>query len=277
MEALEKQSYDSSLYRVYVVDNGSTEDIEKITQAFPFVCYLLEQKPGSYNARNKAIASLQSEDFVGFTDSDCIPDQDWIKNAVSCLKHEINSAIGGKVSVFTRQEQPSTLEAYEQLFAFPQQHYIESANFAVTANLFVTRAMLDKVGAFNTELLSGGDADFGQRLHQHGFNLEYRSNVVVKHPARDTIRQIITKIKRTVGGGYTQRHRNDAAGKLFTWRSLVRGFVPPVTAFLKIASEKRFPTQLKVQLCLLAWYFKYYTNGLRCLYKLRVYSSYERC
>ncbi len=276
LEAIAQQTYPRHLIRVYVADNGSTEDIESLTKQFDFVQYLLEPTPGSYNARNKALACLAEEEIVGFTDSDCIAAPNWIESAVHYLETSPNTPVGGAVKIFAESGTNNLVFKYETLFAFPQKEYVEHDHFAVTANLFVTRDMLKTVGNFETSLFSGGDADFGNRLYKHGFPIDYSADVVVQHPARRSIKQIVTKIKRTVGGGYTQRKRNPAAGRLFTWPGLIKSFVPPMSALRKIMSSRRFALGSKLKLCLLTLYLRYYVGVLRLLFKLKLYSSYER-
>ena len=276
LEALSKQTLDSA-FRVFVVDNNSTEDLQQVTRQFPFVHYLQEPTPGSYCARNTALKALTTERYIGFTDSDCIPDENWIKNAVQYLKAAENTAIGGEVTVFPKDDQRiSTVERYEMLFTFPQKQYVERDGFAVTANLFVTRTMLEKVGEFNTALFSGGDLEFCGRLKQQGFDLQFADNVIIRHPARHTWKQLTSKIVRTVGGSYQQRHTNPASKSLFSWKGLLYGFIPPLPAYKHIIKQTNLSLAVKLKLAFFATYIRFYNNLIRVLFKMRMMSRQER-
>ena len=79
--ALVNQSYPADLYHIIVVDNGSTEKIKNVLLGFTGVTYILENRPGSYIARNTGIKYASGE-IIAFTDSDCIPKYDWLENGI---------------------------------------------------------------------------------------------------------------------------------------------------------------------------------------------------
>lgn len=85
------------------------------------------------------------------------------------------------------------------MYAFPQQH------FGATANIFTTRATMGRVGAFDARLMSGGDREWGQRVHAAGLPVLYAPDVVVCHPARRTFREHAGRLRRVLGGIEDQR------------------------------------------------------------------------
>ena len=100
--------------------NNAPNDITPKDLIIPENCSILsESRPGSYAARNKAL-SIAKGNIIAFTDSDCIPDKDWLKNGVDALKSNNVSRIGGAVEVFAG-ESPNIAEVYDLIFAFPQQ------------------------------------------------------------------------------------------------------------------------------------------------------------
>src|SRR6056297_2548076 len=101
LQKLYEQDYPKSFYEVIVVDNGSTLSIREMVLKYRFKI-VYEKKPGSYAARNKGIKSACGE-ILGFTDSDCIPSKDWIKNAATYFSVNSNNLIiGGKINVFDK-------------------------------------------------------------------------------------------------------------------------------------------------------------------------------
>lgn len=207
LEALERQTYPKDRYEVVVVDNGSEngEEIAEACQAVAQARYLHEPKSGSYAARNKGIACTSSE-IVAFTDSDCVPHRDWLEKGVTHLTEAPERGlVGGNVIVFFKDATRKTAaELYESAFAFPQRRRIESSHWSVTANLFTHRHVIDEVGPFNDRLRSGGDAEWGKRVHNAGYRLVYADDARIDHPARASLRDLLTKSARVAGGGHSK-------------------------------------------------------------------------
>ena len=194
LDALNSQNYPKSNFEILVVNNDPKDQTPN-DFIVPENCKILsESKPGSYAARNHAI-KVAKGDIFAFTDSDCIPDKDWLKNGVDALKNNNVSRIGGAVEVFAG-ETPNIAEVYDLIFAFPQQGYVEDMGWAVTANLFVTKELIDAVGDFNTNLKSGGDYEWGIRALEKNYSIMYSKATLVKHPARNSLKELLKKAKR---------------------------------------------------------------------------------
>lgn len=102
LKALEEQTYPKKLYEVIVVDNGSDEDINPLVIQFSQAFATQESRRGSYTARNKG-DSLAKGDVIAFTDSDCIPNCDWIEKGVANLLQVFNCGlVVGKIKVFLK-------------------------------------------------------------------------------------------------------------------------------------------------------------------------------
>jgi len=190
LNALENQTYPRSLYEVIVVNNDPAEDIEShIAQSdnFRVIC---ESRRGSYAARNKGILNAKGP-VIAFTDSDCIPREDWIEKGVETLLSQPNiGLVAGKIRVVVRDpENPTAIELYEKIVAFPQKYYVERQKYGATANLFTFRNVIEKVGCFNDRLLSSGDFDWGTRVFAAGYKQIFAADACVLHPARRTFRQ----------------------------------------------------------------------------------------
>lgn len=278
LQAIAMQSLSLDEICVYVVDNNSTENIKSLVDDFHFCRYLHEKKPGAYHARNTALKALQDERFVAFTDADCIPEPNWLSEAVLILEAEPWQAIGGKVDVFCGSPPKINLvEWYEIMFAFPQQLYVEKDHFAVTANLVTSREVIKKNGEFNASLFSGGDAEWGNRLKQNHIPLNYNAQVQVNHPARDTFSKLVSKVKRTVGGCYQQININETMKKSFSLSELLRGFMPPIFAIsdlFKTSYPLSFSQKLKMIGLLV--YLKYHKSLIKVAYKLKLIRNFER-
>ncbi|MCU7548266.1 glycosyltransferase family 2 protein [Chitinophagaceae bacterium LB-8] len=212
IHALNAQSYPSESFEVIIVNNDPNDAIPKdlvLPQNFKIID---ESKPGSYAARNTALKMAKGE-IIGFTDSDCIVDKNWIKNAVDYLQENANcDRVAGSIQIIQKSAKPTVIEKYNQLYAFPQKWLIENGGGSVTANLFVHKYVFDKIGGFDESLMSMGDKFWGMKAQKAGFNIHFVENVIVHHPARN-LAELIKKEKRH--GGAVQKDPKKKRLKLF--------------------------------------------------------------
>jgi len=197
LRALDRQTWPRDSYEVIVVDNGSDEEIGPITSRYALTKCAYEERKGSYAARNKGIG-LARGDIIGFTDSDCIPEQDWIEKGVATLQSTPHCGlVAGRVELFYRDpERLTAVELYERVRGFPQEEYVEKYRFGATANVFTFRTVLECVGNFDPDLRSGGDREWGNRVSASGYQLAFGEDAVISHPARSSWREIELKTRR---------------------------------------------------------------------------------
>lgn len=228
LDALAGQTWPREGLEVVVVDNGSREDVVPAVAEFPFVRVLREARPGSYVARNTGIRAAKGEVFA-FTDSDCVPQPNWIEAGVRALRESgPNSVIGGRVNLFVENsDSPTLAEEFDLATGFSQQIYVEKKRYAVTANLFTTPEVFEAIGLFNAELRSGGDKQWGLRAHAAGMTLRYSDHAVVRHPARRSLRELMRKRARVVAGHYGIARERHPGWVAFP-QVFVQSCLPPV-------------------------------------------------
>jgi len=231
LESLSVQTYPGKYYEIIVVDNGSDENID--LTSFSSVLNIRVEKEkmqGSYIARNKGI-TVAKGDIFAFIDSDCIAEPDWLEKGVEFLKNSENvGLVGGKVNfMFLDPEKPNLYELYDSITYFDQERNITRAHFGLTGNLFTYRKVVDVVGSFNEKLKSGGDREWGQRVHDKGYQLIYGESALVWHPARFSFDQIYRKTVR-VSGGFEQK--GNIGELLYDLR-------PPLRTIKKAFTDKR--------------------------------------
>jgi glycosyltransferase involved in cell wall biosynthesis len=254
LQALERQTYPKHLYEAIVVDNDSdaNQKTETIVKQFSQTSLAFENHPSSYAARNKGI-SLAKGEIIAFTDSDCIPADDWLERGVANLINTHNcSVVGGKVEFFCQNpDRPNTIELYESLMAIPQQYFVEIDRFAATANLFTYKSVLDRVGYFNDRLKSSGDREWGMRVSSSGDRIIYAEDTRVAHPARYSYRQLHQKIVRLAGGFYDlgklTMKRHYRLSELI--QDLSQELKPPLTTIYYILAGKQLWFWQKQKIC----------------------------
>lgn len=103
----------------------------------------------------------------------------------------------GRVQLFARDPaRPTAVELWELNHGFQQELRVQRMNYGATANLMVPRALLDAVGPFDPALCSSGDKEWGIRATAAGYPPHYADDVVVRHPARATWRELRGKYLR---------------------------------------------------------------------------------
>ena len=269
LAALEAQTYPSNRYEVIVVDNGSDDDPQCLATEYAHAVFYKEPQRGSYAARNCGVAMAKGT-AIGFTDSDCIAQPDWIEKGVAQLHSAPNIGIvGGKVEFFFNDGQnPTAVELYDSIRNLQQEVCINKVKFAVTANLFTFREILQQVGLFDAAVISGGDRDWGQRVAAAGYDLIYGPDICVRHPARRTLRELHQKTIRVMKGHHQWKSRlGYASYYLDLIRSIVLDLSPPVRFGLRLRKDQRVHgIRNKVKVLLVFMFEKY----VRAWTRLRV-------
>lgn len=206
-------------FEVIVIDNGDSATISVDDFNWSRIKIFHEPIAGSYAARNKGIEVAEGE-YYFFTDSDCRPEPDWLVNGLKAVNKE-EKVIGGKISLKSDSSVHwSTLEKYEKAFFFQQAHYIKKECYAATANLVVSKKIMEKVGLFDASLRSGGDQDWGKRAHLLGVEFNYRDDVVVSHPTRKNLIKFIKRNIRVSAGNLYLFYRSQGLTWEFLWQKL---------------------------------------------------------
>lgn len=264
LAALENQTYPRELYEIIVVDNSSTEDISGALDKFIQVLLATESQPGSYAARNKGL-SIARGDVIGFTDSDCIPENSWVERGVEhLLAFPDCGLLAGKIRVYFRNDsQPTPVEVFERLTAFPQKELLDKRRFGATANVFTTREVIKRVGCFDSRLKSHGDLEWGQRVYASGYQQIYADDVLVSHPARYSIAQLYHRTVRLVGGEYTLHSSKEmrllSRNLIFIFH-LVKSLSPPLFFVARVFREREIGgVNQKINVSLIMFFVRYLT------------------
>ncbi|MGJ8682617.1 glycosyltransferase [Paraglaciecola sp.] len=278
LQAISQQSYKGEI-EVIVADNNSTQFDDAIIEKHSNVTKIIETKPGSYAARNKAIPLLNGK-IIAFTDSDCIPDLDWIENGVTLLQNKQYSLIAGNVEIFFEgpSRKPNWVEIFESILAFPQKENAALGR-SVTANLMITADALSAVGQFEEDTYSGADYQFTRRATSQGFKITFGDNVTVKHPARDSIGQIRKKARRVVGGFYELRKVDSNMASQFSAKSLIEDALPPFHAIRSCLDRKKshdITWSNIIKAVCIAWHNKIYRLYLKLSLVLGIGIKTER-
>lgn len=193
LNALGRQTFPAEALEIIVADNASPEGEAAVTALIDGRARLVTVlERGAGPARNGAVAQAQGR-ILAFTDCDCQPEPEWLAQGVEALRGY--NFVGGKMNVLVDDPQSMTpAEAFEAEFAFNNEAYVKGKGFTVTANLFCSREVFDRVGGFRAGVSE--DFDWSQRARSEGFHLGYAEMAVVGHPARRSWADLRTKWRR---------------------------------------------------------------------------------
>lgn len=278
IDALTNQTYPRNAYEIIVVDNYSDnihkQKLRNINNDYNIVL-LNQPKLGSYAARNLGLKHSKGS-FIAFTDSDCIPEADWIENCLNAFSKIDNCGfIGGRINLFFKEENnPCSLELFDKLFSLNQEKYIKEKQFGATANLFTSEEVINKVGSFNEKLFSGGDKEWCLRVKKKLYNIDYCDKAIVRHPARSSFKSMTKKKLRICGGKFIQQKEQGISSiKLFF--SNIRDITPPVVTIYRLYKNKHFKkiksSKKKLEIIMLLIYIRY----LNVLETFKLLSGYE--
>ncbi|KQW43254.1 MULTISPECIES: glycosyltransferase family 2 protein [unclassified Roseateles] len=185
LHALLAQTLPAGRFEIIVVDDGHDDATREqvhgmAATAAVSIRYLRPPTGrGPAVARNAGWRAARG-DWVAFTDDDTRPDADWLKEGLATLAlHPDWVAAAGQVRV-PRDGDDSRRPTDHELMT----RGLETAEF-VTANAFVRRDVLDRIGGFDERFLRAWreDSDLHFRLLQAG-PIGRAPRAVVTHPVR---------------------------------------------------------------------------------------------
>jgi glycosyltransferase involved in cell wall biosynthesis len=165
---------------VIVVDDGSTDGTERVARARN-VGYIRQENGGPAKARNTG-ARMAEGDVIAFTDSDCIPEPNWIEALVETFDSEGEAvAVGGTYGIANPESVLARL-VHEEIVA-RHSHFGEEVDFLGSFNVAYKKVAFDAAGGFDESfrIASAEDNDLAYRLADGGGMLCFTRDAVVRH------------------------------------------------------------------------------------------------
>jgi len=211
-----------------IADGGSTdktiEIIKNWQKKYPFIRLVeIPNCPSPGFARNKALEIVKG-DFLFFTDADCAPNKEWIKEMLSHFEKDPKiAAVGGEV--YTLKVDPNNMvEAWCQHFRFnmvaPRYGFIKEGYypdfpkepkpidigghkgfFFGTCNVAYRKKALDELGMKFWERPTGEDMNLSYECRRAGYKFYFAPKAKVDHMHRADVKAL-----RKVWVTYGQAH-----------------------------------------------------------------------
>jgi glycosyltransferase involved in cell wall biosynthesis len=178
VKALQEQNFSKDNYEIVVIDDGSAEDLAFLKEFG--VRYFKKDNEGPGIARNKG-AKMAEGDIILFTDSDCVPEPDWIEEMVTGFEENVG-LVGGE-----------TIEVkYNNLFDLFEKNIGNFEYYFPSNNMGVRKEMFERVGGFNTFYKYPGaeDVDLSLKIQRLGYKLK-QVKAGIQHHHKKNLRKML--------------------------------------------------------------------------------------
>jgi cellulose synthase/poly-beta-1,6-N-acetylglucosamine synthase-like glycosyltransferase len=192
LDALKKQIYPEELFTVIVVDDGSTDNTRQ-TAAAAGVQVLAQSNKGAATARNLGAQEAKSE-IILFTDSDCIPSDDWMAEMIAPFS---DPRVAGTKGFYQTNQSSLTARFVQAEYEIKCRglRLKDSIDFIDTYSAGYRREIFVENGGFDTSYkgATAEDVEFSYRLAAKGCRLVAAKGAYVLHRHPEKIRDYFRK------------------------------------------------------------------------------------
>jgi GT2 family glycosyltransferase len=184
VQAIKKLDYPQDRFEVIIVDDGSSVPIKPFDQNLRDVAnitILRQINTGPASARNTG-AQQAKGDILAFTDDDCMPTPQWLRELARSFNDNPLGLVGGRTvnglvdNLYSTASQMIVEEAYAFFLSRDSDlRFFASNNMAVAARLF------HKIGGFDSSFRTSEDREFCDRWIRQGHPLVYVPQAIVFH------------------------------------------------------------------------------------------------
>lgn len=208
LKAIEALEYPGQ-WEIIIVDNGSTDETGQVLAQYAAISFhhvrlIHEPVPGSGNAKNAGLRWAQG-DIVAFTDDDCYPQADYLRQVKDAFADNTLGFMGGRVLLHDPLDLPITIKLDNTQKYYPATMLvgpgaIHGANFAFR------RRALNAVDGFDALMGAGTrfpceDCDALTRVSFGGWSGVYWPQAVVEHHHRRRSTEDLAKIRESYLAG----------------------------------------------------------------------------
>ena len=170
LEAVFSQS--TKPYEVIIVDGRSTDDTVEKARKFPVKVFF--QDYGACGAARQIGVENAEGEYTAFTDADCIPSKDWLRNLLAELGDDI-VGVGGRIENIGKGRWTRAINLAFATFlgsgrsiqgrAFKTKKFVKSVS---ASNSMYRKSDLVKIGGFNPDLSGADEIELNARLLKVG-------------------------------------------------------------------------------------------------------------
>lgn len=179
IQACLEQNYPKELMEIIFVDDGSVDNTRELVNKFP-VRYFYQSNSGPAKARNRGWREAKGE-IIFFTDSDCIPEKNWINAIIRNFNSRDIGGVGGSYGI--KNDRSSLARCIHSEILFRHRRMPREVKALGSYNLAIPKRILEEINGFNEayKTSSGEDNDLCYRLLKRGFKLIFEPQAIVYH------------------------------------------------------------------------------------------------
>jgi GT2 family glycosyltransferase len=187
LDGISQLDYPRERFQVFVVNDGGRTIPDQALDSFGerFELEFLTQTNSGPSAARNFGASHASGRWLAFTDDDCIPDPNWLKELARAAKESPTAALGGGVDNGVPLNHCA--QATHLLFTYLYEYYHGSKlkraqlGYFTSNNFALPRDVFSSIGGFEPTMRNAEDRELCARLVGSGRFLRYVPSARVMH------------------------------------------------------------------------------------------------
>jgi glycosyltransferase involved in cell wall biosynthesis len=200
IECILKQSYLPA--EIVVVNDGSTDRTAEVLNKFDQqIISVTKPNGGPASARNCGVEQAKGK-LIAFTDSDCLPDKEWLAYLIAGFSDDSIAGVGGRIESAGK----TVLGEYIDFVGFlnPQPDAQGEIPYLITANACFRRDALLQAGSFSERFRKPGgeEPELCWRVRRLGYRFGSAADALVLHHHRQTVRSFIKTLLNYGEGTY---------------------------------------------------------------------------
>jgi len=263
VSSLIAQDFPKNRYEIVIVDNNSKDGTKEtalaIQNQYPGLIKIVHQDKiqSSYATRNAGVNAARGS-ICCFIDADMTAPADYLAKVSDHFDKDGKLMYLG-CNVIILEKSGTISSKINRKYGFRIKEYFTKSNFVGAGCLSVRKKIFEQIGYFDDRLESGGDKEFGQRVHAAGLRQHYDHDLILYHPSRTTYASMLKKYKRIARGHaqlvhyYPERYSYYKSDRYYK----ISHYIPPVLRklvalfFGVIVSFLRYFYDLPIRLCAL--------------------------
>lgn len=216
----------SAPFEIIVVDSsadGTGEELE-LVDGIRLLRSSTKLYPGS--ARNQG-AEMSSGRILCFTDADCIPESDWLKEILNSIVEKDRTLVGGPILNGTPDNLVGTAEYYSEFSGILRGNAGDKMDFFPTANTAIAAEHFRETGGFR-DYEKGSDVAFGSDCRSRGIQPVFHPEIKVTHVNRTDLRGFLRNQEKLGWGTGNNRALFGLPGSWLARRQAAWPLVPLV-------------------------------------------------
>ncbi len=169
-------------FEVVVIDDGSSDNTKNIIKDFAKVKYKYQRNSGPAKARNTGWKAAVG-DFIVFTDSDCVPEENWLIEMVKpfSLGNEVGAVGGAYDKTMNSEKKLAVLIGEEIKYRYSNIDTWTDAHGSYS--LAVRKEVLKKVNGFDESypVATAEDWDLCYKINKAGYKIYFNQKAKVGH------------------------------------------------------------------------------------------------